>query len=75
MKFRIATGDAEGRATPWFAGFMAYGYTEFNSDKDLQFMLDKYDSHATIDEMMKIGDDIEFENEHYATLFMLKWSR
>lgn len=71
MKFRIATGDADGRATPWFAGFMAY--TEW--DKPLQWKLDKYESHATVDELMKIGDDIEFENEHYAMLFILKWSR
>jgi hypothetical protein len=72
MKFRIATGDADGRATPWFAGFMAYAEWD---DETLQCNLDKYDSHASVDELMKIGDDIEFENEHYATLFILKWSR
>lgn len=73
--FKIATGDSAGRGTHWFAKFMATSDWQYGAgENELQATLDYHESRANARGCNKIGDDIEFETEEDATLFILKWS-
>ena len=72
MTYTIATGDNEGRATDWFARFIAYsGFV------DLKEAFVAHSAHVTaesVDKFFNVGDSITFETEEYAAEFILKWS-
>ena len=69
--FKVATGDNEGRATHWFASFLAETIMESNS---LQEALDNHNARASSSEFNNIGDPLLFESEHDYLMFVLKWT-
>lgn len=68
--FRVRTGDAEGRATHWFASFLAKN----SGLEPIQEILDSHNSHANASGVLRIGDYLIFDTEQDFTLFVLKWS-
>jgi hypothetical protein len=75
MTFKVATGDSEGRATHWFASFLAdltihYEYP----GQPIQEWLDKHDARASAVEFVNIGDPLIFESEHDYLMFIMKWA-
>lgn len=75
MTYRVATGDSEGRARPWFAMFLAMTFDfEATTQPTLQELLDKHNAHADASEMVNIGDDLIFETEGDAFKFALMWT-
>lgn len=73
MTYSIATGDAEGRATHWFASFLS-SPEWMASEFDLQTVLDECNSRALANGFVVIGDPLVFESEADAIMFIMKWS-
>ena len=76
MTHIVTTGDVDGRAHHWFAAFLACAYDhDTDGDYNLQHLLDRHDSNATLSiDYFKIGDTIEFRSEADFLIFKLKWS-
>ncbi len=72
MKYKIATGDPEGRATHWFACFMAF--SDWEAPYDLQTQMNRHSARVDCTGHFNIGDTIEFESEEDFVVFKLKWS-
>lgn len=76
MTFKVRTGDDEGRATHWWASFLADTMTESilnNTDYRIKDELEKHNSRATAINYRNCGDYIEFETEEDFTAFVLRW--
>ena len=72
MAFRVRTGDDQGRATHWFASFLADNI--YHLSDNFQDVLDRYGVNASAAEFINIGDPLIFAREEDFTMFLLRWS-
>lgn len=71
--FKITTGDSEGRATHWFAMFMAQITFIQEDEYNIQCYADRLGIKVNFKELNNIGDDIVFESEEEFLIFKLRF--
>lgn len=70
--FKLSTGTPDGAAHDWWAHFLVENI--FSPNETLQDTLNRFNSKASCELIERIGDDLIFETEEDALLFVMKWS-